>query len=387
MVSAYTVDDGGRGNNYTVALHTATGTITPADLDVTAVTDSKTYDGTTSSDETPTVSGLQPGDSVTGWAQAFQSKNVLGAGLSTLAVTAYVVNDGNSGNNYAVTTHTAAGTITPAALDINAVTDTEGLRRHDQLGRHPTASGLQGDRHGHRQGPGLRSRRTSSVPRLSILQVSAYTVNDGNSGNNYAVTHPYRSRHDHAGRPRPSTAVTDTKVYDGTTELRRAPRRSIGLKPGDSVTGAARPSSQERPRCQRQHPRGHRLHRQRRQQRRQLRGHDQHVDRHDHAGRARHQRRHRHQGYDGTTSSERDPDRQRPAARDSVTGLSQAFALEERPRRRQRVRSSVSAGYTVNDDNGGGNYTVMTHTAERHDHPGRSRHHGRLRHQGLRRHH
>ena len=44
-----------------------------------------------------------------------------------LKVTAYTVNDANSGNNYNVTTHTAPGTITKAALDINADQRLEGL--------------------------------------------------------------------------------------------------------------------------------------------------------------------------------------------------------------------------------------------------------------------
>ena len=37
---------------------TASGTITPAALTLNALTDSKTYDGTTTSTKTPTVSGL-----------------------------------------------------------------------------------------------------------------------------------------------------------------------------------------------------------------------------------------------------------------------------------------------------------------------------------------
>src|SRR6185437_13286961 len=104
------------GGNYTVVTHTATGTITKATLDISAASDSKTYDGTTSSSQTPTVSGLQPGDTVTGKTQAFNSKNVLGLNGSTLSVTGYVVNDGNSGGNYTVVTHTATGTITKPTL-------------------------------------------------------------------------------------------------------------------------------------------------------------------------------------------------------------------------------------------------------------------------------
>jgi MBG domain-containing protein len=89
-------------------------------LSIDAVTDSKVYDGTKDSSGTPTVSGLQAADSVTGKVQKFQSKNVMGSGGSTLEVTAYTVYDGNSGGNYDVTTHTASGTITKAPLTVTA---------------------------------------------------------------------------------------------------------------------------------------------------------------------------------------------------------------------------------------------------------------------------
>ena len=125
QVTAYTVNDGNSGNNYSVMPHTATGTITVASLNIYATTDSKTYDGTTSLLATPTYSPspLYDTDTVTGLTQAFVSKNVLGANGSTLHVTAYTVNDGNSGNNYAVTPHTASGTVSTLALTINAVAD------------------------------------------------------------------------------------------------------------------------------------------------------------------------------------------------------------------------------------------------------------------------
>ena len=113
VVTAYTVNDGNGGANYTTSTNTATGTISPALLSINAVSDSKTYDGTTSSSGVPAVVGLQTGDSVTGKSQAFQSKNVLGAGGSTLVVTAYTVNDGNGGANYTTSTNTATGTISP----------------------------------------------------------------------------------------------------------------------------------------------------------------------------------------------------------------------------------------------------------------------------------
>ena len=88
--SGYTIHDGNSGNNYTVIPHAANGTITAAPLNIWAVTDSRQYNGTTSSSGTPTLGAgdLQTGDSVTGRAQQFQSKNVLGAGGSTLVVSA-----------------------------------------------------------------------------------------------------------------------------------------------------------------------------------------------------------------------------------------------------------------------------------------------------------
>src|SRR5205807_10209702 len=84
--------DGNSGGNYTVdSSATANGTISKAALTISAVTDSKTYDGTTISTATPSVSGLQTGDTVTGKTEVFASKNVLGTDLSTLSVTAFTV--------------------------------------------------------------------------------------------------------------------------------------------------------------------------------------------------------------------------------------------------------------------------------------------------------
>jgi hypothetical protein len=118
--SGFTLTGADKGNYVIDTVNTTTADITQAALDIYAVTDTKVYDGTTSSDETPTVSGLQGSDTVTGLVQEFQSKNVLGPGASTLEVTAYTVNDGNAGGNYDVTLHTASGTITPRPISIKA---------------------------------------------------------------------------------------------------------------------------------------------------------------------------------------------------------------------------------------------------------------------------
>ena len=92
--------------------------VNKAPLIISAVPDSKTYDGSTSSAEIPyVVSGLQGSDTVTGLAQTFSSADAMGNGGSTLQVTAYTINDG-FGDNYAVTLQPASGTINQATLTV-----------------------------------------------------------------------------------------------------------------------------------------------------------------------------------------------------------------------------------------------------------------------------
>ncbi|HTM80137.1 YDG domain-containing protein [Asticcacaulis sp.] len=107
---------GGDADNYTVntSASGAIGTIDKATLSLAAVTGTRTYDATTTSSGTVGVYGLQGSDTVTGLSQSYDSKN---AGSRTLGVNGgYVVNDGNGGSNYTITTQTASGTINKATL-------------------------------------------------------------------------------------------------------------------------------------------------------------------------------------------------------------------------------------------------------------------------------
>ena len=218
QVTAYTVNDGNSGNDYTVdSSGTALGTITPAALTISAVTDTKVYDSTTTDGAVPTVSGLKGSDTVTGLSESFVSKDVLGTGDSTLVVNSgYVVNDGNSGNDYTVdSSGTALGTITPAALTISAVTDTKVYDSTTTDGAVPTVSGLKGSD----TVTGLSESFVSpNVKGLdgSTLAVSGYVVNDGNSGNNYAVTTGTVSG-TITQDPIYGSFTAANKVYDSTT--------------------------------------------------------------------------------------------------------------------------------------------------------------------------
>ncbi len=230
-----TVNDGNGANNYTyMFVPASTGVITPAALTITATGDTKVYDGTASSSQIPTYGTLYAGDTVTGLTQAFTSKNVLGVSGSTLVVTGDVVNDGDGGKDYTLTTQSATGTITPAALTITATSDTKvygGTTSSSQIPTHgalfpgDTVTGLA---------QAFASKNALGA-NGSTLKVTGYTVNDGDDGHDYAVTTQGAS-----GTITPAvltiTATSDTKVYDGTTSSSKTPTYGT-LGGGDTVTG------------------------------------------------------------------------------------------------------------------------------------------------------
>ena len=104
--------------NYTVAKAPAAaiGTITPASLTLTAVANTKTYDGSLIAAAIPTISGLKTGDTVTSLAEVYTDKNV-GSGKTLNVKAGFVINDGNAGGNYIVSTvSSTAGVINPKVL-------------------------------------------------------------------------------------------------------------------------------------------------------------------------------------------------------------------------------------------------------------------------------
>jgi hypothetical protein len=91
-------------------------TITARPITVTAAPDTKTYDGTTSSTATPTItSGTLAAGDTANFSQAFDSPN---AGTGKTLTPSGSVNDGNAGNNYSVTFVSATGTILQANVTI-----------------------------------------------------------------------------------------------------------------------------------------------------------------------------------------------------------------------------------------------------------------------------
>lgn len=94
---------------YDISYIPGTLTINKAPLVISASSDQKIYDGTTTSLGEVSVNGLVAGDT----ADASQSFDASGVGPRTLYIDKLKIDDGNGGNNYQVTTETAEGTIDP----------------------------------------------------------------------------------------------------------------------------------------------------------------------------------------------------------------------------------------------------------------------------------
>ncbi len=229
------ISDGNGGNNYAVTfVSNTTGVIRQAGLTITAAANTKTYDGTTAAAATPTVSGLQDGDTVTSLSETYNNKNA-GSGKTLSVVAGYVVNDGNSGANYTVTTGTStAGVINKAPLTIAALANTKTYDSTASAAATPTVAGLMtGD-----TVTGLSETYINkNAGSGKTLRVAAgYTVGDGNNGRNYTVTIGTSAAGVINQAALTITAAVNTKTYDGTTSAAATPAVT-GLVGSDTVTG------------------------------------------------------------------------------------------------------------------------------------------------------
>ena len=220
LTASGVVVDGNSGNNYAVSFVTdTTGVITARAITVTAQTDTKGYDGTTTSAGVPLItSGTLAAGDTSGFLETFNNKNV-GTG-KTLTASGVVV-DGNSGNNYAVSFVTnTTGVITARAITVTAQTDTKGYDGTTTSAGVPLITSgtlAAGDTSGF-----LETFDTKNVGTGKTLTASGAVV-DGNSGNNYAVSFVTDTTGVITARAITVTAQTDTKGYDGTHDVGGGP--------------------------------------------------------------------------------------------------------------------------------------------------------------------
>ena len=215
-ISGLTLAGAGAGN-YTLTQPTRIANITKKPITVNAVTDTKTYDGTSAASGIPTLSVSTPlaaGDSQPAWTQTFNNKN---AGTSKVLTPAGLINDGNSGMNYMYTyASVSTGVINKRAITITAVSDSKAYDGSVTSSGLPLLSGATPLVSGDTEPVWSQTFANKNVGTGKTIN-PAGLVNDGNGGNNYA----YNFVPDVSGvitiRAITVTALTNTKVYDGTT--------------------------------------------------------------------------------------------------------------------------------------------------------------------------
>jgi hypothetical protein len=233
--SGLVINDGNSGNNYNI-LYTSntTGVITARDINVTAQTDSRIYNGTTSSSVVPVVDALQTGDVIgTVPAQAYVTKH---AGTNkTLTASGLVINDGNSGNNYNIQyVNNSTGIISKRELDVTAQHDERVYNGTTSSSVVPVVGTLQtGDVIGTMP---TQTYNTKNVGTNKILTPAGLLINDGNGGLNYLVHYVTDGTGIITTKDITGNITVYNKVYDGTTNATIATRTLTGVIGTDVVT-------------------------------------------------------------------------------------------------------------------------------------------------------
>jgi len=227
-----TVNDGNGGNNYAVTFaNNTTGVVKTLAITVTAVASTKSYDGATTSTGVPTIAPALISPDTSNFLQTFDTRN---AGMNKVLTPSGSANDGNGGNNYAVTFVNSTGIINPLAVTVTAVADTKTYDGGVLSTGTPMISPalISGDN------PKFRQRFDTKNAGTGKTLIPTGSVLDGNNGQNYSVTFVNVNTGQIDKAALSITAVTNTKTYDGSNSAAANPTVS-GLQPGDTVTGLA----------------------------------------------------------------------------------------------------------------------------------------------------
>jgi len=223
--------------NYDISYATANGTINKLGVTVTAVADTKTYDGTTVSAAIPTVGTLATGDAInTAPTQVFDNAAV--GTTHVLTTSGLTIKNGSADvtGNYDISYTTATGTINKLAVTVTAAADTKTYDGTTVSTAVPTVGALAAS-------DAINIAPTQAfdnavVGTAHVLTASGFTIK--NSGTD--VTGNYDISYTTATGTINKLAVTvtaaaDTKTYDGTTVSTAVP--TVGaLAAGDAINVA-----------------------------------------------------------------------------------------------------------------------------------------------------
>ena len=220
-VGIYTIDQGtlNASANYAITFVPANFSVTKRPITVTASTDTKIYDGTTSSSAVPTIIlGSLAGTDTVVWTETFNDKTV---GVNKPLTPAGIVNDGNGGNNYMVTfVPNNTGIITPAVLTVSATGINKVYDGTVNATVNLSDNRIAGDVL--TTGYGAASFLDKNVGVGKTVNVTGITVVGADAGN-YTFNNTAVTVANITVLPITVTAVTDTKVYDTTTHSSAIP--------------------------------------------------------------------------------------------------------------------------------------------------------------------
>lgn len=239
-------DSDGTGNdmtgNYNITYTpNTTSSINKRDITLTAVTDTKTYDGDTTSSETPTItSGTLASGDVGVYSQTFDNKTATTSKTLTPAVTS--IEDGSSADmtgNYNVTlVNDTTGVINKKELTVSGATVTSKTYdgNTDAVISGATLSGVVG---GDTVTFVADTDTVGTFNDKNVETGKSVTTNmaiEGADSGNYTLTQPTLTG-DITAKNITITAITETKIYNGTTDSSKTPTLTSGtLASGDSAT-------------------------------------------------------------------------------------------------------------------------------------------------------
>ena len=206
----YSVNDGNGGGNYTVNTFSASGSITPAPLTVTAANAAITYNAAAFSGG----NGVSYAGFVNGETSAVLGGTLgyTGTAQGARNVGSYVLTPGGlNALNYSLSYVSGSLTINPALLRLLATSDSRTYTGTTASAQTPTAVGLQGT-------DTVSGLTQSFIVPNAISQTLAvnpgYTINDGNGGLNYLVS-LVGANGTITQAPLTITAISGTRVYNG----------------------------------------------------------------------------------------------------------------------------------------------------------------------------
>ncbi len=180
-------------------------TVNPRPITVTAVTDTKVYDGTTDSLETPTITGgIVPGDTAN-FTQSFDTKNT---GTNKTLSPSGSVSDGNGGANYAVTfQNNTTGEIMAKGISVTANSGQGKVYSSSDPALTYTSDPLIGG-----------DSFSGALARAAGEDVGFYAINQGtlSAGPNYAISFVPANFQITPKGLTISGVLANDKVYDGT---------------------------------------------------------------------------------------------------------------------------------------------------------------------------